>query len=104
MSLNPPPRWTLYRAIAEIDGRLYRVPLRWCVLVRFTKVKVVGPTQDDAISFPSALATGVLSYQGEGRCESVGHVQSHWCWNPEKGLLTEDEVLAGETGEGCIYV
>ena len=103
MSLNPPPRWALYRGVAQINGRLYRVPPRWCVTERFHDPILIGPTEDDRVSVASAIDAGLLQYIGDAESDGVvesyilptGYVECRWRWSPEKGLLTQDELFAG---------
>lgn len=101
MGLNPPPMWTLYRGLAPISGVVHAVFPRWCVLCLRGEMMIVGPREYDNLCAASAEEIGVIvkaEYQTPAL--PAGHVQANWIWNAERGLLTEEELAAGEVGIG----
>lgn len=120
MSLEPPKKWKLYRESVRIGGACYAIPSRWCVLASdgrqptddfsvddIKSLVVVGPRIDEKISVASAIEGGVLR-RTAGRfgtlCPEAGTVQCAWAWSDTKGLLTTEEGLAGEAGQGYVTI
>ena len=101
MSLHPPPKWALYRDHVRIGPSSYHIPPGWCVIITGETVKVIGPRRDDSLALDSAVDVGVLRPLFDpGWTQPAGSVQDNWFWNRQKGLLTTEELQAGETGVG----
>lgn len=105
MPLHPPPKWALYRDEVRIGASSYLIPFGWCVIIAGETVKVIGPRRDDSLTLDSAVDVGVLRpLFHPGHTKPAGSVQDNWFWNRAKGLLTTEELQAGETGVGETFV